>query len=69
MSTSNALHDIKHWSPRVVQPVRGPLLARAQALWPDSEANQIAWLRAVAVVRKTRIGWRLDNPLTRGSHA
>lgn len=38
-----------------------PLLARAQRNYPDSE-----WLRAIAVVRNTRIGWRLDRPFTKG---
>ena len=66
MSAPNALHDIKHWSPRVVQQPRDPMLARAKLNYPDSEFNQAAWLRAVAVVRKTRIGWHLDKPITRG---
>lgn len=46
-------------------PARDPLLARAQRNYPDSDYLQREWLRAVRLVRKTRCGWRLDNPLTR----
>lgn len=39
-----------------------PLLQRARRLWPDSIEMQARWMKAVAVVRKTRRGWLLDNP-------
>lgn len=42
-----------------------PLLQRAQRLWPDSEANQREWLRAVALVRRTAGGWILDRAMQR----
>lgn len=42
-----------------------PLVMRAARLWPDNHDMQLRWLRAVAVVRKTRRGWLLDRPLTR----
>ena len=64
--TPTTLRDIKNWSPRVVQPSCDPMQARAKLNYPDSEINQAEWLRAVAVVRKTRIGWLLDRPLTKG---
>lgn len=41
------------------------LLARAARNYPDNEALQRAWLRAVEVVRSTVRGWLLDNPLGR----
>ena len=65
---SAALHDIKRWAPQSTRAV-DPMLARAQRNYPDSAANQIAWLKAVRIVRATKRGWRLDNPLTRGNHA
>ena len=72
---SAALHDIKRppwtYTPADTLMVYAPdpMLARAQRNYPDSAANQIAWLKAVRIVRATKRGWRLDNPLTRGSHA
>ena len=71
---SVALHDIKRfdanrWQLTTTPPAVEPMLARARLNYPNSEFNQAAWLRAVAIVRKTRIGWRLDNQMTRGSHA
>lgn len=36
------------------------LQERAERLWPDSPALQAEWLRAVAVVRATKRGWRAD---------
>jgi hypothetical protein len=42
-----------------------PMLQRARRLWPDSERNQIEWLRAVRVVRATARGWLLDSPVQR----
>lgn len=50
---------------RTAQRPAVPLEQRAARLWPDSPALQAEWLRAVAVVRSTRRGWRLDNPLGR----
>lgn len=50
------------------QPAAQPdpaLQERAARLWPDSQPLQVEWLRAVALVRSTRRGWRLDNPLGR----
>jgi hypothetical protein len=41
------------------------MLQRARRLWPDSERNQIEWLRAVRVVRATARGWLLDSPVQR----
>lgn len=38
---------------------------RAARLYPDSEYLQREWLRAVAVVRSTRNGWHLDQPVER----
>lgn len=42
-----------------------PLVMRAARLWPDNPDLQLRWLRAVAVVRKTRRGWLLDRPQAR----
>jgi len=45
----------------VAQPaLRHPMAERAARLWPDSPRNQREWLRAVALVRKTRRGWLAD---------
>lgn len=33
---------------------------RAARLWPENPYLQLRWLRAVAMVRKTRRGWVLD---------
>lgn len=70
---SASLYDIKRppWTnappaDRLILRTPDPMLARAQRNYPDSEFNQAAWLRAVAMVRATRIGWRLDNPQTKG---
>ncbi len=41
------------------------LAQRAELLWPDSEALQREWLRAVGVVRRTRRGWLMDRPVQR----
>jgi len=41
------------------------LIARAVRNYPDSEYLQQAWLRAIEVVRATRRGWLLDNPIAR----
>ena len=38
---------------------------RAARLYPDSEYLQREWLRAVSVVRSTRNGWHLDQPVER----
>ncbi len=40
-----------------------PLPERAARAYPRSEALQREWLRAVAVVRSTRRGWLLDQPV------
>lgn len=37
-----------------------PLVMRAARLWPENPYLQLRWLRAVAMVRKTRRGWVLD---------
>lgn len=42
-----------------------PLAAQAARLYPQSEALQREWMRAVTVVRRTRRGWLLDHPVTR----
>lgn len=44
--------------------LQDPLVQRAKRLWPDSPTHQREWLRAVAVVRRTRRGWLLDQPVT-----
>lgn len=31
---------------------------------PHSDHNRREWIRAIAVVRSTKRGWRLDNPIT-----
>lgn len=38
---------------------------RAERLWPNDKRNQIAWLNAMAVVRKTQRGWLLDTHIPR----
>lgn len=42
-----------------------PLSAQARRLYPESEYLQAEWLRAVAVVRSTTNGWRLDRSVPR----
>lgn len=70
---SAALHDIKRppWTAdaAIILRTSDPLLARAKLNYPDSEFNQAAWLKAIAIVRGTSRGWKLDHPLTRGVHA
>lgn len=44
--------------------LQDPMVQRAARLWPDSPTNQREWLRAVGVVRRTRRGWLLDQPVT-----
>lgn len=41
------------------------LSERAARNYPDSPYLQAEWRRAVAVVRATKGGWRLDNPISR----
>jgi len=62
-----ALHDIKAWAPPPATPAArpDPLMARAERAYPDNEFLQREWLRAVDVVRRSKRGWRLDNPLGR----
>lgn len=48
-------------------PRRDTLADRAARLWPDNPRNAREWLRAVAVVRRTRSGWLLDQPQPRAS--
>ena len=36
---------------------------RAERLYPDSEYLQREWRRAVAVVRSTKKGWLLEQPV------
>ncbi len=43
-----------------------PLLARARRNYPDDEYLQREWMRAVALVRKTKRGWVLDDHLRQG---
>ena len=67
------LHDIKRapWTADAASILRtpDPMLARAKLNYPDNEFNQAAWIKAIAIVRGTSRGWKLDHPLTRGSHA
>lgn len=42
-----------------------PLQERAALLYPGDDYLQREWLRAVAVVRSTRNGWHLDQPVER----
>lgn len=44
-------------------PRRCNLQLRAERLWPDNQAMQREWIRAVAVVRSTRRGWLLERPV------
>lgn len=44
---------------------RDPLVAMAARLWPDNPNLQLRWLRAVAMVRRTKRGWLLDKPQPR----
>ena len=41
------------------------LAARAAEIYPNSEALQREWVRAVRLVRKTPRGWVCDNPQRR----
>lgn len=72
----SALHDIKRFdasrwqlTAAATPPTVDPMLARAKLNYPESAFNQAAWLRAIAIVRGTPRGWKLDHPLTRGSDA
>lgn len=38
---------------------------RAARLWPENPYLQLRWLRAVAMVRRTKHGWLLDKPQPR----
>jgi len=41
------------------------LLERAARNYPDSEYLQLAWLRAIHILRtQTTRGWLLDSPIT-----
>lgn len=40
------------------------LSKKATRLYPDSPGLQAEWIRAVGVVRSTKIGWLLDTPIT-----
>lgn len=45
------------------------LAATAERLYPDNQYLQTEWLRAVRVVRSTKGGWKLDNPVPRQTAA
>jgi hypothetical protein len=38
------------------------IVVRAMRLWPNDYYLQCEWLRAVKLVRETKIGWLLDHP-------
>lgn len=44
---------------------REHLAQSAARLWPDAPELQLAWMRAVAVVRATKRGWLLERPVRR----
>lgn len=50
-------------APNPVRAIPSPMQARAAALYPDNQYLQAEWLRAVKLVRSTRSGWLLDNPV------
>lgn len=52
-----ALHELRH-----------PLQQRAERLYPSNFYLQREWLRAITVVRSTRLGWKLDKPIKRGEY-
>lgn len=43
----------------------GSLQQRAIHNYPDNDYLQAEWLRAIGVVRSTKIGWRLDTVVPR----
>lgn len=62
MTTSTPLRLVAHHE------LRHPLEQRAARLYPTSPYLQREWLRAISVVRSTRLCWKLDKPIKRGEY-